>query len=79
LLIEVAGSGNGDDVSSKKLGWWLKNGTGRVSGDKRLMARRVGSGQKEHAVVAVGISAPQQFPRWRVGYMEGRAAAAAFA
>jgi RepB DNA-primase from phage plasmid len=51
LLVDVAG--NGDTISAKKLGWWLKRGTGRVISNKRLKVRNVGSGQKEYCVVDV--------------------------
>jgi len=45
--------GEGDTISTKKLGWWLKRGTGRVIYGKRLLVRAVGSHQKEYCVVDV--------------------------
>lgn len=45
--------GDHDAISSKKLGWWLRRGTGRVISGKRLLVRAVGSHQKEYCVVDV--------------------------
>jgi putative DNA primase/helicase len=42
--------GDGDTISPKKLGWWLRGGTGRVISGKRLLVRTVGGGQKEYCV-----------------------------